>query len=135
MNKKTGKIVVKHIYAAQVAGLGVNPARVENQMVGELIMGTSRALHEEVRFNKTQVTSLDWVTYPILRFKDSPKVTTDRRSSVARSAADRWRRAGARRHVPAAIANAFFDATGVRIRQAPMTPARVRATLKAAGVA
>ena len=89
-----------------------------------------RGLLEEVAFNKSHVTSLDWVSYPILRFADSPPVTTVV-DPADRPAVDRLGRAG-NAPVAAAIANAFFDATGVRIRQAPMTPARVRATLKAA---
>src|SRR5439155_1310798 len=64
VNIKTGKIVVKHAYAAQVAGLSVAPALLENQISGSLIMSTSRALYEEVTFNKGRVTSLDWVSYP-----------------------------------------------------------------------
>ena len=76
VNKKTGKISVTHLYGAQDSGFAVNPNLVDNQMVGNLIQATSRALWEEVTFNKNQVTSVDWVTYPILRFADAPKVTT-----------------------------------------------------------
>ena len=130
LNRKTGKIVAKHLYAAQDAGLAINPALLEQQMEGCLVQGTSRALLEEVRFSETRVTSLDWVTYPILRYKDSPEVTTivvnrpDQRSSGAGEPTTA--------PVPAAIADAFFDATGVRIRAYPMTPARVRTTVAAA---
>ena len=132
MNKKTGKILVKHLYAAQDSGLSINPAGMENQIVGQVVMNTSRALVEDVQFNTKRQTSLDWVSYPILRIKDAPKVTPiiinypDLQPSGAGD--------HVMEHVPAAIANAFFDATGVRIRQVPMTPAAVRATLKAAGV-
>ena len=73
----------KHLYAAQDAGLTVNPAAVENQMIGQPDPGRRAArCYEEVAFNKDRVTSLDWVTYPILRFKDSPKVTTRRRAAA-----------------------------------------------------
>jgi CO/xanthine dehydrogenase Mo-binding subunit len=132
VNKKTGKITVKHIYAAMSPGLVVNPASVANQIVGQQIMGTSRMLVEAVRFNKRNVTSHDWVSYPILRFQDSPKVTAVvvQRLDQHIYGAGEESLAG-----PAgAIANAFFDATGVRLRQLPATPAVVRATLKAAGV-
>jgi CO/xanthine dehydrogenase Mo-binding subunit len=131
VNKKTGKIVVKHIYVAQDSGLLINPALVENQMSGAVVHGTSRAF-EELRFNKNHVTGIDWVTYPILRFKDAPNVTP----IVVNRPDIQPRGVGEEAHpqAPAAIANAFFDATGVRIRTAPLTPARVRATLKAAGV-
>ena len=103
------------------------------------MQGVSRALHEQVNFNTKEVTSLDWVTYPILRFKDAPKVTLVElrgRTCPIRPAAAPARRAPASRGLvpmPPAIANAFFDATGVRIREAPMTPARVRNWLRAAG--
>jgi len=73
VNKKTGKILVKHVYGAQDAGLTVNPNLVENQMMGAMVQGVSRALFEELAFNKNQVTSLDWVSYPIMRFKE-PKL-------------------------------------------------------------
>jgi CO/xanthine dehydrogenase Mo-binding subunit len=131
VNKKTGKIRVEHVYGVQDQGLAVNPRGVEDQIVGQIVMSTSRALMEQVRFNSQRVTSLDWVTYPILRFKDAPKVTpiVITRPDTVMSGAGDYTNA----HVPAAIANAFFDATGVRIRQHPMTPDVVRAVLKAAG--
>ncbi len=132
VDKKSGVITPIHMYASQNQGLAINPALVENQMSGAMIYGTSRALFEEIVFNKSRVTSLDWVTYPIMRFKSAPKVTTVviQRTDLQSTGS------GEPPNCPAgaAIANAFFDATGVRIRQAPMTPAVVRATLKAAGV-
>jgi nicotinate dehydrogenase subunit B len=133
VNKKTGKITVKHIYAGMDAGLAISPDLIENQMVGATIQGVSRALEEAVKFNKTRVTGLDWVSYPILRVKDTPKVTTvlvDRKDQLPLGAGEPAHPANA-----PAIANAFFDATGVRIREAPMTPARVRNVLRAAGKA
>jgi CO/xanthine dehydrogenase Mo-binding subunit len=131
VNKKTGKILVKHIYAAQDSGLGVNPAGLENQIIGQTVMNTSRALYEQVKYNTQRVTSLDWVSYPILRFRDAPVVTpiVIQRPEVEMAGGGDHVMA----HVPTAIANAFFDATGVRIRECPMTPARVRAVLAAKG--
>jgi CO/xanthine dehydrogenase Mo-binding subunit len=132
VNKKTGKIRATHIYNATDAGLAVNPAGIENQMSGGSIFGLSRIL-EQVNFNKSRVTSLDWVTYPILRFKDAPAVT-----NVLVSRPDQLPLGTGEPTVcpvPGAVANAFFDATGVRIRTGPFTPAVVRATLGAAGVA
>jgi CO/xanthine dehydrogenase Mo-binding subunit len=134
VNKKTGKVVAKNLYMAVNTGLTINPGLVKNQMIGGGVMAASRALHEEVRFNTSRVTSLDWVSYPIMRFKDAPKVT----AIVIQTPDDPH--SGGAGEVPeaalvAALANAFFDATGVRIREAPMTPGRVRAVLKAAGVA
>jgi CO/xanthine dehydrogenase Mo-binding subunit len=132
VNKKTGKIVVKDIYVTQDTGLSINPALVENQMIGGVVMAASRVLHEQVTFNTKRVTSLDWVTYPIMRFKDSPRV-----HPIVVQHMDQI--AGGSGEVPmdatvAAIGNAFFDATGVRIREAPLRPAKVRAALAAAGV-
>ena len=72
VNKKTGKIVVKHMYASQDAGLSIYVSGSESQMTGGVIQSVSRALSEAVTFNKTRVTSLDWATYPLLRFKDTP---------------------------------------------------------------
>jgi nicotinate dehydrogenase subunit B len=133
VNKKTGKIVVKQLYLAQDAGLTINPGLVENQMIGGSVQSVSRALHEEVGFDTKRVTSLDWTTYPILRFKDSPKVAT----TVVQHVDEKSNSAGEETvpPIPPAIAAAFFDATGVRLRETPMIPARVRGALKAAGVA
>jgi nicotinate dehydrogenase subunit B len=130
VNKKTGKITVKHVYQAVSNGLAVYPGGIENQIVGGVTQIVSRMLVEQYRYTSSRVTSTDFVTYPILRFKDSPKVTpiviqwSDVQpmgvgEPVALAAA-------------AAVANAFFDATGVRMHTAPLTPARVRAALKAA---
>jgi nicotinate dehydrogenase subunit B len=144
LNKKTGKIVVKNAYATLDAGYVVYPDGLHNNEEGGLVQGISRGLFEEVAFDRKGVTSTDWVTYPMIRFKDAPKVTlvalqrTDVQLNAATSLAaggSRSTGAGEPAVVPmaAAIANAVFDATGVRIREAPMTPGRVRAALKAAG--
>jgi CO/xanthine dehydrogenase Mo-binding subunit len=95
-------------------------------------MGVSRALFEEVTFDSGRVTSLDWVTYPLLRFKDHPGVTTVvvQRADLQSTGNGEPPTAA----VAATIANAFFDATGIRLYEAPMTPSRVRAAIKAAGV-
>ena len=133
VNKKTGKVTATHIYTAQDAGLGINPSLMEAQMMGAAVQGVSRAVIEQVPFSKSRVTGLDWTTYPILRFKDSPAVTTVvvQRTDLPSTGSGEPPTVGA----PAAIANAFFDATGVRIRQMPMTPGRVKAVLAAAGTA
>src|SRR3954454_630324 len=67
VNKRTGNIVVKRVHAAMDVGLAVNPALVENQIVGQVVQSVSRVLKEEVTFDKTGVTSLDWMSYPVLR--------------------------------------------------------------------
>jgi CO/xanthine dehydrogenase Mo-binding subunit len=132
VNKKTGKITVKHIYAAMSSGMSINPGLVENQLVGGVTQITSRLLTEQMRFSKSNVVSSDFASYPILRFKDAPLVTpilVQRMDLQPQGVGEPTTIAA-----PAAIANAFYDATGVRIRQAPLTPGRVRATLEAAGV-
>jgi nicotinate dehydrogenase subunit B len=141
VNKKTGKIAVKHVYVVEDPGFIVYPEGLRNNEEGAIMHGVSVALHEQVNFDKSTVTSLDWVTYPILRFKDSPKITmeTISRADLPDSTGSGAVTSGSGEPaiIPPspAIANAFFDATGVRIREVPMTPARVRAALKAAGVA
>jgi nicotinate dehydrogenase subunit B len=145
VDRKTGKILVTHLYAGQDSGFIVNPALVENQLVGMATRGVGRTLIEEASFNKRRVTSLDWVSYPILRFKDHPPVTAivvarpdevvDASLSPVNIAGPRYRGAGESLEaaVPAAIGNALFDATGVRMRQIPLTPVKVRQALTAAG--
>jgi nicotinate dehydrogenase subunit B len=130
VNKKTGKITVKHVYQAVSTGLAVYPGGIENQIVGGVTQITSRLLSEQYRYTQTNVTSTDFVTYPLLRFKDAPKVTpmviqwsTNPTGGVGEPMA---------MAAAAAVANAFYDATGVRMTTAPFTPARVRAALKAA---
>jgi CO/xanthine dehydrogenase Mo-binding subunit len=133
VNRKTGKVTVEHIYQAFSAGLIVYPDGVANQMIGGITQILSRLLTEQYRYNRTNVTSLDFVSYPLLRFKDAPKVTpivVQRKDAPPDGVGEPVTIAAA-----AAVANAFFDATGVRMRTAPFTPVRVRAALRAAGVA
>jgi CO/xanthine dehydrogenase Mo-binding subunit len=128
VNKETGRVVAKQLYGAIDAGLVVNPGIVEAQITGQLIQTASRMFKEEVTFNQTNVTSLDWNSYPILRFEESPEVTpivVQRMNERSSGAGEEVMAAAA-----AAIANAFFDATGLRMDQYPMTPARVLAVLK-----
>jgi CO/xanthine dehydrogenase Mo-binding subunit len=131
VNKQTGKITVNHLWSGQDSGMAINPGLLMNQMSGNLVQATSKVLHEELAFDKKRVTSRDWVSYPILRFKDAPTVTTvliNRPDRVATGS-------GEPPLVPtgAAIANAVYDATGVRMTQAPLTPARVKGFLRNAG--
>ena len=157
VTKKTGKIVVKHVWTAQNNGITVNLEGVTSQMSGALIQGLSRALYEQATWNKERVTSLDWVSYPILRFKDHPSVTLinvhpgkytvtrpgdqsqDVQTGNTAAFNNGWALSGSGEPpttaISSAVANAFFDATGVRIRQAPMNPSTTRQVLKDAGVA
>ncbi len=130
LDRRSGKIVARHMYVAQVAGLVVDLDGVSSQLEGNLVMGTSRALHEAVPFTRYRSTALDWVSYPILRFADHPRVSVRivQRPDLAPTGSGE----PAQAPIAAALANAFFDATGVRIREAPLTPGRVRAVLEAA---
>jgi CO/xanthine dehydrogenase Mo-binding subunit len=127
VNKETGKVVAKRLFGAIDCGLAVNPGFIENQIGGQLVQTASRMFKEEVRFSTTNVTSLDWNSYPILRFEECPEVhavVVQRLSERSLGAGEEVMAAAA-----AAIGNAFFDATGVRMREYPLTPARVLATL------
>ena len=127
VNRRTGQIIAKNLYGALDAGLTVNPALVENQIIGMMVQGVSRVLKEEVKFSRTNVTSLDWESYPVLRFAEHPNVTpvvVQRVNEPSTGAGEEVMGS-----TGAAIANAFFDATGVRLRQYPMTPERVLAAL------
>jgi nicotinate dehydrogenase subunit B len=154
VNKQTGDIVATHLYLAHNTGVTVSPELTASQVSAGAIMGLSRALCERVTFTEESVTSTDWLSYPILRSKQSPLVTiaivhpngylTVTPGSLADSVTDGnvaaaghgWGVSGAGEaaSVPPspAVANAFFDATGVRIRETPMTPTRVRSELKSA---
>jgi CO/xanthine dehydrogenase Mo-binding subunit len=130
VNKSTGKVTIRHLYGALDAGLVVNPGIVESQIVGQLVQTASRMLLEEVTFNTNGVTSLDWVSYPILRFEDCPEITpviVQRLDEPYSGAGEEVMAAAA-----SAIANAFFDATGLRLRMYPFTPGRVLARLRSA---
>jgi nicotinate dehydrogenase subunit B len=128
VNRTTGQVVATHMYGALDAGLAVNPRFVENQIGGQLIQAASRMLKEEVSFDQKNVTSLDWSSYPILGFEECPEVTP----IVVQRPAERSTGAGEEviAAAAAAIANAFFDATGKRLREFPLTPERVRAALR-----
>jgi nicotinate dehydrogenase subunit B len=129
VNKTTGHVAVKRITCSHDCGLIVNPDGVKNQVEGNIIQGVSRALFEEVTFDGSGVTSLDWNSYPILKFSDVPEV------DIVLINRPEMEPLGAGEPsivpVPAAIANAIFDAVGVRLREAPFTPKRVLAELQA----
>jgi hypothetical protein len=132
VNKDTGVVVAKHVYGAMDCGLAINPGIVESQIVGMSVHGASLALHEEVRFDETHVTSVDWSSYPTMRFGNHPAVTpivVQRLHEQSSGAGEEVLPA-----VVAAIGNAFFDATGVRLRQYPLTSTRVLAALESRGV-
>ena len=95
---------------------------------GNLVQGSSRAIWEETKFNDKSVTSVDWVSYPILDMKDAPEaidvILIDHPEIEPTGGGE-----PSMRPVAAAVANAIFDATGVRLRQAPFTPERIKGGL------
>ncbi len=128
VDRQTGGIVAKKMCGALEAGQVVNPGIIESQITGMLIQAASRVLKEEVKFSATGVTSTDWASYPILRFAEAPEtvaVVVRRQDQPSTGAGEEAVAAAA-----AAIANAFFDATGARLQEFPMTPERVLAALK-----
>jgi CO/xanthine dehydrogenase Mo-binding subunit len=126
----SGHIDVRRVTCAHDCGLIINPDGLRNQVEGCIVQTLSRTLHEEVMFDRSHVTSVDWQSYPILRFPEVPAVDViliDRPD-------ERLMGAGEAAAVPvaAAVANAVFDATGVHLRTVPFTPARVKAALSRA---
>ena len=123
----TGRIAVTRVHCTHDCGLVVNPDALKNQIEGCIVQTLSRALHEEVTFDRARVTSVDWASYPILRFPEAPRVDVlliDRPDQPLLGAGE-----AATAPVAAALANAVFDATGVRLRTVPFTAKRVKAAL------
>ena len=130
VDKTTGKVAVHKVTVAHDCGLIINPDGLKNQIEGNVIQGTSRALMEEVKYDASGINNLDWKTYPILRFEEIPEVDIeliDRPEMPALGGGE-----PSIGPIPAAIANAIFDATGARLREAPFTPARVLSAIKSA---
>jgi CO/xanthine dehydrogenase Mo-binding subunit len=123
----TGRIDVKRVVCAHDCGLVVNPDALRHQIEGGIIQGLSRALHEEVQFDESRVTSVDWASYPIMRFSEVPSIEV---ILIERPDETLWG-GGEASTVPvaAALANAFFDATGIRLRRVPFTAERVKLAL------
>ncbi|HEX8728311.1 MAG TPA: molybdopterin cofactor-binding domain-containing protein [Ktedonobacterales bacterium] len=127
VDSASGAVRVRRVVVAHDCGLIVNPDGVRNQIEGNVIQATSRALKEEVRFDATHITSLDWESYPILKFSEVPEiecVLIDRPDVTPVGAGEATTVV-----IAPAIANAIANATGARLRQIPFTPARVRQAL------
>jgi nicotinate dehydrogenase subunit B len=125
----SGQVRVTRVVVAQDAGLMINPKGVELQVCGNVIQSVSRVLMEEVKFDKTGVTSLDFQAYPIATFADVPEIDV----VLLERPDDPALGVGESTCVPsaAAIANAIYDAVGVRLRRVPFTPQRVKTALAA----
>jgi nicotinate dehydrogenase subunit B len=127
VNRATGDVSVTRVVAGQDAGMMINPDGVRHQLQGNVIQSTSRALMEEVSFDRTTVINREWGSYPIIKFPDVPRIDV----LLLPRQHEEPLGAGESASVPsaAAIANAIYDATGVRFRELPFTPERIRAGL------
>lgn len=127
VNRKTGEIVAKRVVVAHDCGQMINPDGVTQQIEGNVIQTVSRTLKEELKWNRSRVTSVDWRGYPILKFPEVPEVDVvllDRPKEAPWGAGE-----PAAAVVPSAISNAVFDAVGVRLRSVPYTPDKVKKAL------
>jgi nicotinate dehydrogenase subunit B len=127
VKRSTGEIKVTTVYLTHDCGQIINPDGLKNQLDGNVLQTLSRVLKEELTFDRSHVTSLDWDSYPILTFPEIPELVYD---LIDRPNERPWG-AGepASAVIPSAVSNAVFDATGVRLRSAPYTPAKVKAAL------
>jgi CO/xanthine dehydrogenase Mo-binding subunit len=125
VNRKTGKIRVTHFIAVQDNGLTINPRAIKLGIEAGVVQTVSRTLIEQATFNRSNITSLDWASYPIIRFTDAPPVEViiiNRPDLPATGSGE-----PSVNPVAPAISNAVFDATGVRMRTMPMRPGQVKA--------
>jgi nicotinate dehydrogenase subunit B len=128
VDRASGKIWARKFTVAHDCGQIINPDGLRHTIEGNVVQGISRTLWEEVKFDAKNVTSVDWMTYPILDITETPEAI-----EVALINHPELPPTGAGepsiRPVAAAIANAIFDATGVRIRRVPFSPDRVKQAL------
>ncbi len=128
VDRSTGKIWARKFTVAHDCGQIINPDGLIHTIEGNIVQGVSRTLWEEVTFDNKNVTSVDWLTYPILDITETPErvdvVLIDRPDVPPSGAGEPSIRA-----VAAAIANAIYDATGQRLRRVPFSPDRVKAAM------
>jgi CO/xanthine dehydrogenase Mo-binding subunit len=139
VNRRTGHVWVKRMVCAHDCGLIINPEGIRRTIEGGMLHSLSRTLHEEVKFDTEKVTSVDWITHPSLTHADVPAkidiVLVNGDPNPNRPDLPHYG-AGETVCKPtlAAVANAIFDATGVRLRRVPFRDDRVLAALKSANV-
>jgi CO/xanthine dehydrogenase Mo-binding subunit len=127
VDRRSGGLRVKRLVCAHECGLIVNPEALRGTVQANLVQSLSRTLKEEVTFDRTHVTSADWNSYPVARWRDVPaiEVVLLNRPDVAPSGAGE----PSSRPTAAAIANAVFDASGGRVRRVPLTATRIKAAI------
>jgi nicotinate dehydrogenase subunit B len=128
IDRRSGKVWARKFTVAHDCGLIINPDGLNRCIEGNVVQGTSRALSEEVAFDRARVISTDWASYPILDITEAPEavdiVLLNRPDLPPAGAGE-----SSIRPVAAALANAVFDASGVRLRRAPLTPERLKPAL------
>jgi CO/xanthine dehydrogenase Mo-binding subunit len=127
IDRASGEVRVPRVWAAVDSGLIINPDGLASQIEGGIVQSVSWTLKEEVRFDKNGILARDWATYPILTMPEAPKVEVE----LINRPSERPLGSGEGSQGPAvaAVANAFANATGKRIRDLPLNPARVKAAL------
>ncbi len=128
VNKTSGRIGLERAILAVDVGQIVNPEAVSSQIEGAFIQSASWTLKEQVAFDQHGIISVDWHSYPIFRFPDAPHIETILLNQPGQPYLGVGE--GAMGPAPAAIANAVFQAAGIRLRQVPFTPERVKEALK-----
>jgi CO/xanthine dehydrogenase Mo-binding subunit len=128
VERATGRIRVTRVVCAHDCGLMINPDCVQAQLEGNILQTLSRALHEEVVYDRDRVTTVDWASYPILTFPEVPTLEFELIQRLDQPPLGAGEAAST--PVAAALGNAVFDATGVRLRTIPFRPDRVKAALE-----
>jgi nicotinate dehydrogenase subunit B len=128
VDRESGRIDVERVVAAVDSGDPVNPDGIRNQIEGGILQALSWSLYEAVTFDAQRITSRDWSSYPIMRFSSVPKsVEVDVIARVGTPFLGTGE--AAQGPTAAALANALADATGVRVRELPLTQQRVKAAI------
>ena len=125
VDRRTGKVRVKRFAVAHDCGCIINPDLLRATIEGNIVQATSRSIWEQVKFDRQKVTSVDWETYPILDIAEAPEkvdIVLLNHPEIPPTGAGE----PSSRPVAAAIANAIFDATGVRQRRAPFRPEQIK---------
>ncbi len=128
VNRQTGAVRCTRFFVAHDCGQIINPDGVRAQIEGNIIQTVSRTLKEELRWNRSRVTSVDWMSYPILKFPEVPEIVME---LINRPNDPPWGVGEPAACLPPpALSNAIFDAVGVRFRSVPFTAVKVRAGVK-----
>jgi len=129
VNRQTGAARCTRFFVAHDCGQIINPDGVRAQIEGNIIQTVSRTLKEELKWDRSRVTSVDWASYPILKFPEVPEVVME---LINRPGEPPWGVGEPAACLPPpAISNAIFDAIGVRVRSVPFTPDKVKGGARA----